>query len=164
MADTPATPPTSSEPPNRPPTAVIRALDIFAALLVVLGTGEHAITCVVSHPRGLRVARVHLQIYEPGQWRSIDPPRKLSDLIEVLAVTLDERHGAAIITRSRYATGDNDDVRAWALDGTWPQPLTAAEVRAAYTTHPITGQPLPAEPDVSYGPGTPLPRPDQPHT
>jgi hypothetical protein len=160
MADDHTTPSTSLDPPH---DAVSRSFDVLAALLAVLGPGEHAITCTASLPSGIGHGRVTIQQNETGR-HGRGSPWDLINFIAVLATALDERHQGAIVIRSRPANGDSEggNLRAWVLDGTWPQPLTSADVRTAHLTHPVTGELLPPEPDIQYLPGIALPRPEAP--
>lgn len=157
---------TSSSVPDPPHDTISRSFDVVTAMLSVLGPGEHAITCTVHLPEGIGFGRIIVRGHDSEPWQGLGSPWDLADFVAVLATGLDERHHGAIIVRSRIPHGngksEGESLRAWALDGTWPQPLTSAEVRTAYLTHSVTGESLASEPNITYLPGITLTRPAEP--
>jgi hypothetical protein len=160
MNNDPKPPSTSADLPDRLPD-VTRAYDMLAALLGVLGPGTHAITCTAPRSNGIRCAHVVVQVDEPGLVISKGSPWDLVNVIAMLAAVTNSPHAGAIVARSSRTAGAEETLRAWSLGGAWPKPCSAAEVRAAYATHPVTGARMLPEPGVRYQPGIPLP--EEPH-
>ncbi|MFD5321132.1 hypothetical protein [Streptomyces sp. NPDC127098] len=87
-------------------------------------------------------------------------PAELTHTHELLAKGMEPAVQAALVARSRVpGCGGREVLRGWKMTDAWLEPLTAEEVRIAYTTNPTTREPLPPEPNVDYHAGLPIPPP-----
>ena len=154
-------PPTPSERPTdatRGPgeIEVRAAIETLDLLIRALGPGAHVIRCVADGPRGLLHAALEIQVWDGGLL--FDRGAEVA-LVAVIAIASDPDSHGALISRSRYAGGNGDVVRAWRITRDWPEPLTGAEVVDAYSTDIAFGELADLEQDANYEAGIPLSRP-----
>ncbi|MFJ2745467.1 hypothetical protein ACIO3O_38060 [Streptomyces sp. NPDC087440] len=75
------------------------------------------------------------------------------DVSVVLSVALAGGNGG-MVTRTSW--DGTETVRGWRVTATDVEPLTEAQVFAAYCTDAMTGEPIPPEHGVRYAAGIPL--------
>lgn len=129
------------------------AVVLIAQLVVVLGPGNHTVTCAAVHPGGILRGSLEIEIGEHGV-SFVGGPSSM--LVSALAHALMSGESAGIVTRSHDYEGDRDIVRGWLIVDGRPEPLTAEQVKTAYASGSPTDEPLPSERDTVYRPSIPL--------
>ncbi|KAB2346398.1 hypothetical protein [Actinomadura rudentiformis] len=142
-----ATRPEPGDEPNDPAReATARATAILLALIRGVGLGVHRLTCVMdAGPEQLSIQADFEK--SAHQVLSYGPPLGIFTTILAAAYALGE--SAAVTIRTE---GDGSEtVRGWLLNGGRLEPLSAMEVRSAYSAH------TPGSPTTRYEPGFSLP-------
>ncbi|MFD3728863.1 hypothetical protein [Streptomyces sp. NPDC058671] len=130
------------------PSDDIRAADTVERLLERAGLGEHRAVLVVAALFGtatvrvLEVDRLEGDIIRASFEDTID-------FTDLLAAAMTGAHSAGLVLRT-IREGETDKVYAWRFNSGVPISLGKTEAKTAYTTHPVTGEPVPAEKDVEY--------------
>ncbi|MFI2264090.1 hypothetical protein [Streptomyces tubercidicus] len=142
-------------------TAFARATQALQQLLEALGNGTHHLVCSVAAGDPPLLAVLHATAPE-GTRLQLDESETLI-FCTALAAGFALRTPGGIVSRTTTGPDGHDTVRGWALHGSWPRALNAAEVFTAYCTDADTGDPIPPEHGVDYAPGLPLTPPPDPH-
>lgn len=137
--------------------AYARASQALMRLLEAVGPGTHHAVCSVPVDGEQLIAVLHAECSANGTVHLREAHAWV--FCTVLAAGIATESPGGIVLRSSTAAG-TDTVRGWSLRDGWPQPLTEAEVFAAYCTDACTGEPVPPEPGVDYRAGIPLPVPE----
>ncbi|MCX4598859.1 hypothetical protein OG819_58370 [Streptomyces sp. NBC_01549] len=135
-----------------------RAADAYLSLLnAVLGDGTHHMVASASTPHGdvtegqeLTVMGDALIINEAASMR----------VCAVLAAGMVGCATGGLVVRT-FCPDGSEFVRGWRVRNFWLRPLTAEDIRQAYTVDTETGAPLAPEPGVEYRQAERVPRPDQ---
>ncbi|MET9735837.1 hypothetical protein ABZZ79_36000 [Streptomyces sp. NPDC006458] len=135
-----------------------RAADAYLSLVnTVLGDGRHHMVASASAPHG--------DFTEGQELTVIDDTLVINEAasLRVTAVIAAAMVGCAtggLVVRT-FGPDGSESVRGWRVRGFWLRPLTAQQIREAYTVVPETGAPVPLEPGVEYRQAGRVPRPDQ---
>ncbi|WP_051754262.1 hypothetical protein [Streptomyces achromogenes] len=139
-----------------------RAADAYLSLLnSVLGDGTHHMVASSSSPHG-ELTEGH-QLTVIGDTVIINQTEALR-LCTVLAAGMVRSAACGLVVRT-FAPDGSESVRGWTVRNFWLRPLTANDIRRAYSVDPVTGVPMPPEPGVEYRQAERVPRPraeDQP--
>ncbi|WKX73709.1 hypothetical protein [Streptomyces sp. XD-27] len=138
--------------------AFTRASTLIRRLLETAGAGSHHLVCSVPTDGGSLIAALNAEVSETGRPRLIEAEALV--FTTVLAAGIATRSPGGLVLRTSVR-GMPDTLRGWTFQDGWPQPLTEAEVFAAYCTDVRTGEPIPPEHGVEYRAGFPLPQPEE---
>ncbi|MFD0141434.1 MULTISPECIES: hypothetical protein [unclassified Streptomyces] len=130
------------------PSDHIRAADTVEQLLERAGLGDHRAVLVVAALFGTSTIRVlEVDRLEGNLIRASF--EETIEFIDLLAAAMTGAHSAGMVLRT-VREGETDKVYAWRFNSGVPVPLGKEEAETAYTTDPVTGEPIPAERDVEY--------------
>ncbi|MET3985207.1 hypothetical protein [Streptomyces sp. PvR034] len=139
-----------------------RAGLILGRLLERAAPGRHHLVCSVPTEAEQLVAVLHAETADD----TTTPPRldgrERLDFVTVLATGLALGGSGGLVLRTTSAE-PRDRVHGWRLDRGRLVSLSAAAVFNAYCTDAETGEPVPPEPGVEYGPGYEVDEPGPPH-
>ncbi|MFC9916320.1 hypothetical protein [Streptomyces sp. NPDC127197] len=163
MRWSPVDAPTESAPPVDPsPSAdgTAAALDqaqaAFFALLDALGPGQHTLLCSATTPHGVQVELLQL-LTDGGDLIAVNEAEALDFCITLTFAFVPGSAGGVVV---RTTTPDGaESARAWSVRGGWLHPLTAREVRDAYSFDPESGGTVEPPQDVDYRSADVLTRP-----
>ncbi|MFD7055541.1 hypothetical protein ACFWBS_40980 [Streptomyces mirabilis] len=135
-----------------------RAADAYLSLLnAVLGDGTHHMVASASTPHGdltegqeLTVIGDALIINEAASTR----------VCAVIAAAMVGCGTGGLVVRT-FGPDGSEFVRGWRVRNFWLRPLTAEDIREAYTVDTETGAPMAPEPGLEYRQAERVPRPDQ---
>ncbi|MFF1626516.1 hypothetical protein [Streptomyces sp. NPDC058272] len=134
-----------------------RAVEAYSALVFeVLGEGAHHMVVSVTAPHHEFLEGQHLTVM--GGAIAIDEAEALRVCAAIAAGMVESARGGVVVRT--FGPNGSESVRAWAVRHGWLRPLTADQVREAYSADP-TGAPLAPEPGVEYRQAERVPRPDQ---
>lgn len=126
-------------------------------LLEAVGGGSHHVVCSLPTPEGPPlIAAVQIEDRPGGDLRVAETDALV--VCTVMAVAAVTSRVGGLVVRTTGADG-RETVRGWEVRDGEPRPLTEAAVFDAYCTDPVTGEPVPPEPGVTYAAGLPLPPP-----
>ncbi|MFG2716655.1 hypothetical protein ACGFX2_40015 [Streptomyces goshikiensis] len=119
-----------------------RAENLLYALFDAAGDGCHVMTASAG------VSTAVVPFHNTGNRTYLGHGIELADVVETTSLTL-VGGPCGIVLRTNEEEGTS---RAWGwhLDGDTATPLTAGELRRAYSTEWLTGAPLPQEPGLHY--------------
>ncbi|NBE56121.1 hypothetical protein [Streptomyces boluensis] len=141
-------------------SAFTRSAHLLSRILDTAGPGIHHIVCSVTLDVAPLLGALHAE-RTPDGLLHLDE----SDALEVttlLAVGIARKAPGGLVLRA--TTPDRPDrVCGWRLTGEHLTPLTEAEVFDAYCTDAHTGDPVPPEPGLDYGPAPDLGPYEDPH-
>ncbi|MFF4189122.1 hypothetical protein ACFYZ9_38635 [Streptomyces sp. NPDC001691] len=148
--DAPTEAPTTAEgtASSEEAAAVLKqAQDAFFALLDVLGAGVHTVVCYVESPFGGQVGFLHL-LTDDDALIAVDEVEALAFWV-TLSFGLQPGATGGVVVRTT-TPDDAQSARGWSLRDGWLHPLTAREVRNAYSVSPESGAPMEPELGVDY--------------
>ncbi|MFF4121359.1 hypothetical protein ACFY0P_49320 [Streptomyces sp. NPDC001714] len=135
-----------------------RAADAYLSLLdTVLGDGTHHMVANASTPHGDRTEGQELTVI--GDALIINEAAS-TRVCAVIAAAMVGCATGAVVVRT-FGPDGSEFVRGWRVRNFWLRPLTAQEIREAYTVDTETGAPVAPEPGVEYRQAERVPRPDQ---
>ncbi|MFI9772092.1 hypothetical protein ACIHJG_35310 [Streptomyces sp. NPDC052415] len=138
-----------------------RSTNAYLSLVnAVLGDGTHHMVASASTPHG--------DLTEGQELTAIGDVLILNEAasVRVCAVIATAMVGCstgALVVRT-FSPDGSEFVRAWRIRSFWLRPLTAPEVREAYTVDAVTGAPVAPEPGLEYRQAEQVPYPDQAST
>ncbi|MFE7958764.1 hypothetical protein [Streptomyces sp. NPDC057413] len=133
-----------------------RAADAYLSLLnSVLGDGTHHMVASASTPHGELIEGQRLTVV--GDAVMINEAEAMR-VCAVLAAGMVGCATGGLVVRT-FAPDGSESVRGWTVRNFWLRPLTANDIRQAYSVDPVTGAPLTPEPGVEYRQAEPVPRP-----
>ena len=135
-----------------------RAADAYLSLLnAVLGEGTHHLVANANTPHGDLTEGQQLTV--SGDAVMIDEAASMRVCAALAAAMVGCSTGAVVVRT--FGPDGSEFVRGWAVRRFWLRPLTADDIRQAYTVDPSTGAPLAPEPGVEFRQAERVPRPDQ---
>lgn len=139
-----ATEPESGSKPSDPAQeAMACATAILLALIRGIGLGVHRLTCVMdAGPEQLSIQTE----FEKSAHQVLSYGPQLDIFTTILAAAYALGESAVVTIRTQDDNGET--VRGWQMNGDRLEPLSAMEVRSAYSAH---------APTTHYEPGFPLP-------
>ncbi|WP_134655173.1 hypothetical protein [Streptomyces sp. H23] len=134
-----------------------RAADAYLSLLnAVLGDGTHHMVANASTPHGDLTEGQELTVI--GDAVVINEEASMR-VCAVLAAAMVGCATGAVVVRT-FGPNGSEFVRGWKVRNFWLRPITAEEIRQAYTVDPATGAPLAPEPGVEFRQAERVPRPE----
>jgi hypothetical protein len=134
-----------------------RAADAYLSLLnAVLGDGTHHMVANASTPHGDLTEGQELTVI--GDAVVINEQASMR-VCAVLAAAMVGRATGAVVVRT-FGPDGSEFVRGWSVRRFWLRPITAEEIREAYSVDPATGAPLAPEPGVEFRQAERVPRPE----
>ncbi|MGP3953051.1 hypothetical protein [Streptomyces sp. 7N604] len=153
--------------------AYARASQALMRLIEAVGTGAHHVVGSVPVDGAPLIAVLHAACGDDGLVQLRESEALVFCTVLAAGIVTGSRGGVVVRSSTRgggpqeagpRVAGSQeagpDVVRGWSLSDSWLQPLTEAEVFAAYCTDADTGEPVPPEPRVDYRPGIELPPPE----
>lgn len=135
-----------------------RAADAYVSLVnAVLGDGTHHMVASTSTPHGDLAEGQKLTAI--GDTLIINATASMR-VCAVIAAAMVGCGTGGLVVRT-FGPDGSEFVRGWGVRNFWLRPLTAREIREAYTVIPETGEPVAPEPGVEYRQAERVPRPDQ---
>ncbi|WP_405933711.1 hypothetical protein [Streptomyces sp. NBC_00827] len=138
-----------------------RAADAYLSLLnTVLGDGRHHLVANATTEHGDFTEDQELIV--TGDAVILDESSSMRVCATIAAAMVGCATGAVVV---RTCGPDGSEfVRGWTVRSLWLRPITADDIREAYTVDPETGAPLAPEPGVEFRQAERVPRPDQDRT
>ncbi|MGY9066920.1 hypothetical protein [Streptomyces sp. CAS3] len=134
------------------------AADAYVSLVNdVLGDGTHHMVASAS-TRHRRFAECQ-ELMVTEDCLVVDDAASVR-LCAVIAAAMVGGGTGGLVVRT-FALDGREFVRGWRIRGRWLRPLTAREIREAYTVNPETGAPMEPEPGVEYRQAERVPLPLQ---
>lgn len=138
-----------------------RAADAYLSLLnAVLGDGTHNMVASANTPHGELIEGQQLTVM--GDAVIINQEASMR-VCAVIAAAMVGCSSGGLVVRT-FGPHGAESVRGWTVRNFWLRPLTARDIREAYTVDHVTGAQLDAEPGVEYRQAERVPRPAQPQT
>jgi hypothetical protein len=135
-----------------------RAADAYLSVLsAALGDGTHHMVANASTPHGDRTEGQEVTVI--GDALVINEAAS-TRVCAVIAAAMVGCATGALVVRT-FGPDGSEFVRGWRVRNFWLRPLTAQEIREAYTVDTETGAPVAPEPGVEYRQAERVPRPDQ---
>ncbi|MEU4616613.1 hypothetical protein [Streptomyces umbrinus] len=157
-ADTPteAAPPPSTDDADDTAAVLEQAQTAFLALLDALGPGQHTLLCSATTPHGVQVELLQL-LTDGGDLIAVSEAEALDFCVTLTFAFVPGSMGGVVV---RTTTPDGEEsTRAWSVRDGWMHPLTAREVRDAYSFDPESGGTVEPPQDVVYRSAEVLTRP-----
>ncbi|MCW8382464.1 hypothetical protein [Streptomyces justiciae] len=134
-----------------------RAADAYLSLLnEVLGDGTHRVVANASTAHGNLTEAQELTVM--GDAMVINEAASMR-VCAALATAMVGCATGAVVVRT-FGPNGSEFVRGWKVRNFWLRPITAEEIRQAYTVDPATGAPLAPEPGVEFRQAERVPRPE----
>ncbi|WP_210581900.1 hypothetical protein [Streptomyces sp. GESEQ-4] len=135
-----------------------RATDAYVSLVdAVLGDGKHNMVVSATTPHGEFIEGQELTAL--GDTLIINEAASLRVCTVIAAAMLGCSNGGLVVRT--YGPDGSESVRGWKIRNFWLWPITADDIREAYSVDPETGAPLTPEPGVEFRQAERVPRPDQ---
>ncbi|WP_331765392.1 hypothetical protein OG747_53060 (plasmid) [Streptomyces sp. NBC_01384] len=134
-----------------------RATDAYLSLVGdVLGDGTHHMVASASTPHGELTEGQQLTVI--GDALIVDEAAAVRVAIVIAAAMVGCSTGGLVVRT--FAPDGSEFVRGWRVRNFWLRPLTAEDIREAYTVDTETGASLAPEPGVEYRQAERVPRPE----
>ncbi|MFF4361004.1 hypothetical protein [Streptomyces sp. NPDC001604] len=135
-----------------------RATDAYLSLVGdVLGDGTHHLVASSSTPHGELTEGQQLTVI--GDLLVVNEAAALRVAIVIAAGMVGCSTGGLVVRT--FGPDGSEFVRGWRVRNFWLRPLTAREIREAYTVDTETGAPVAPQPGLEYRQAERVPRPDQ---
>ncbi|MEU3795976.1 hypothetical protein AB0F07_40435 [Streptomyces fructofermentans] len=134
-----------------------RATDAYLSLVgVVLGDGTHHMVASASTPQGELTESQHLTVIDDAL--ILDEAAAVRVAVVIAAAMVGSSTGGLVVRT--FAPDGSEFVRGWVIRNFWLRPLTAEDIREAYTVDTETGASLAPEAGVEYQQAERVPRPE----
>ena len=134
-----------------------RATDAYVSLVAdVLGDGRHHLVASAATSQGELIEGQELTVL--GETVILSSDNALDVAIVIASAMVGTSTGGLVVRT--FAPDGSEFVRGWRVRGFWLRPLTAQDIREAYTVDAETGAPLAPEPGLEYRQAERVPRPE----